>query len=68
MREGRPAVVGSLPLQMLISKAAADAGEFNVSKWTTKSSSVKGMLAWLRRMPEDSGSVSLQMASEALSK
>ncbi|CAE7211399.1 ABCB25 [Symbiodinium natans] len=30
-------------------KAAADAGEFNVSKWTTKSSSLKGMMAWVRR-------------------
>eukprot|EP00439_Symbiodinium_sp_Y106_P057303 s2038_g8.t1 len=30
-------------------KAAADAGEFNVSEWATNSSSVKGMLSWARR-------------------
>lgn len=30
-------------------KAAADAGEFNVSEWATNSSSVKGLLAWARR-------------------
>ena len=34
----------------LHAKAAADAGEFNVSKWATKSSSLKGVLSWLRRI------------------
>ncbi|CAJ1420442.1 unnamed protein product, partial [Effrenium voratum] len=30
-------------------KAAADAGEFNVKQWSTNSSSLKGLVAWVRR-------------------